>query len=33
MFGNTIANKIKALDVYKRVPKGLSQPTFSGALS
>eukprot|EP00828_Plagiopyla_frontata_P033484 TRINITY_DN4348_c0_g1_i1.p2 TRINITY_DN4348_c0_g1~~TRINITY_DN4348_c0_g1_i1.p2 ORF type:complete len:150 (-),score=18.15 TRINITY_DN4348_c0_g1_i1:154-603(-) len=32
MFGNSIANKIKALDVYKRVPKGLSQSTISGAL-
>jgi len=33
MFGNTIANKLKALDAYKRVPKDLSQPTISGAMS
>lgn len=33
MFGTTIKAKIKALDVYKNLPRELTEPTMSGALS
>jgi hypothetical protein len=32
MFGKSLANKLKSIDVYKRMPKELSEGTISGAL-
>ena len=33
MFGNTIEKKLKSLDVYKRMPKNISEGTLTGATS
>ena len=33
MFGSSISSRIKSLDVYKNLPRDLTEPTMSGALS
>ena len=33
MFGSSISSRLKALDVYKNLPRDLTEPTMSGALS
>jgi len=33
MFGSNIQNKLKNLDSFKKLPRDLSEPTLSGALS
>jgi hypothetical protein len=32
MFGQTVSNKLKAFDVYGKIPQDLTEPTLSGAL-
>lgn len=32
MFGQSVANKLKAFDVYGKIPQDLTEPTLSGAL-
>ena len=32
MFGASVTNKLKAFDVYKKMPRHLTEPTLSGAL-
>ena len=32
MFGQSVASKLKAFDVYKKLPSDLTEPTLSGAL-
>jgi hypothetical protein len=32
MFSRSLASRLKSIDVYKRLPKELSEPTISGAL-
>lgn len=32
MFGDTVRNKLKKIDVYRKVPNDLTEPTFSGAV-
>ena len=32
MLGNSLVERLKALDIYKKVPSDLVQPTFGGAL-
>lgn len=33
MFGNSISSRLKSLDVYKNLPRELTEPTLAGALS
>ena len=32
MLGNSVTSKLKKLDVYRKMPRDLTEPTFSGAL-
>ena len=32
MFGSSVANRLKTFDVYRKLPKDLTEPTLSGAL-
>jgi hypothetical protein len=32
MFGMTLLDKFKRLDVYRKLPKDIAQPTYSGAM-
>lgn len=32
MIGGGLVDKLKSLDIYKKVPSDLVQPTFGGAL-
>lgn len=32
MYGNTLLDKFKSLDVYRKLPSDFVQPTYSGAL-
>ena len=33
MFANSISSRLKSLDVYKNLPRELTEPTLAGALS
>jgi hypothetical protein len=32
MFGMSLVDKFKNLDVYRKLPKDIAQPTYSGAM-
>lgn len=32
MFGSSIMDKIRALDIYKKVPSDFAEATYSGAI-
>jgi hypothetical protein len=32
MFGMTLLDRFKRLDVYRKLPKDIAQPTYSGAM-
>ena len=32
MFGASINNKLKSFDVYKKLPRELTEPTLAGAI-
>lgn len=32
MFGSGVQNRLRSLDIYKKLPSDLTEPTISGAL-
>jgi len=33
MFGSSVMNKLRSLDVYRKIPKDYTESTISGAMS